>query len=89
MFLECEHCAARNILLLILPRLDGLVPNTPRVGSTSKVNGTNRKKFETPSMSRVKAEPASSPPDFKTPHKPGEYNPHGTPYVASQLSILS
>ena len=53
-------------------RLDGLVPNTPKVGSTNKA-GT-RKKFETPSLSRVKAEPASSPPDFKTPYKPGEQN---------------
>ena len=53
-------------------RLDGLVPNTPRNGSTNKA-GT-RRKFETPSLSRVKAEPASSPPDFKTPYKPGEQN---------------
>jgi DNA polymerase alpha subunit B len=53
-------------------RLDGLAPNTPRVGSTSKANGSARRKFETPSMSRVKAEPASSPPEFKAPYKPGE-----------------
>lgn len=53
-------------------RLDGLVPNTPRVGSTNKA-GT-RRKFETPSLPRVKPEPASSPPDFKTPHKLGEQN---------------
>lgn len=36
-------------------------------------NGTTKRKvgqFETPSISRVKAEPASSPPDFKTPYKP-------------------
>jgi hypothetical protein len=54
--------------------LDGLVPGTPKVGSTKA-----KRKFETPSMSRVKAEPASSPPEFKTPYKPGEQN--GTPYV--------
>jgi DNA polymerase alpha subunit B len=48
------------------------VPNTPRVGSSNKA-GT-RRKFETPSLTRVKAEPASSPPDFKTPYKPGEQN---------------
>ena len=58
---------------LITFRLDGLVPNTPKVGSSIKA-GT-RKKFETP-LSRVKAEPASSPPDFKTPYKPGEQNGH-------------
>ncbi|CAL3966751.1 unnamed protein product, partial [Diplocarpon coronariae] len=51
--------------------LDGLAPKTPRVGSTRKLNGSSRK-FETPSMSRVKAEPASSPPEFKTPYKPGD-----------------
>lgn len=50
-------------------RLDGLVPNTPRTGSTKP-----KRKFETPSMSRIKAEPASSPPEFKTPYKPGEQN---------------
>jgi DNA polymerase alpha subunit B len=58
-------------------RLDGLVPNTPKVGSANKA-GT-RKKFETPSLSRAKAEPASSPPDFKTPYKPGEQS--GQTYV--------
>src|SRR5271155_1555235 len=43
-------------------------------------NGTNKRKvgqFETPSMSRVKAEPASSPPDFKSPYKPAD-RPNGT-----------
>lgn len=54
-------------------RLDSMVPNTPRVGSTSRLNGTaKRKNFETPSISRIKAEPGSSPPTFKTPYKPGE-----------------
>jgi hypothetical protein len=60
--------------------LDGLVPNTPRVGSAARANGTGKRKFETPSMSRVKAEPASSPPEFKTPHKPGEHT--GPVYVS-------
>ncbi len=43
-------------------------------------NGTTKRKvgqFETPSISRVKAEPASSPPDFKTPYKPTD-RPNGT-----------
>ncbi|TVY60663.1 DNA polymerase alpha subunit B [Lachnellula suecica] len=52
--------------------LDGL--STPKAGSTSRLNGAAKRKTETPSMSRVKAEPASSPPEFKTPHKPGELN---------------
>lgn len=55
------------------------MPNTPRPGSTVR-NGTTKRKvgqFETPSISRVKAEPASSPPDFKTPYKPIE-RPSGT-----------
>ncbi|TAQ90644.1 hypothetical protein B7494_g1066 [Chlorociboria aeruginascens] len=54
--------------------LDGLVPNTPRTGSTNKPNGANRRRagnLETPSFSRIKAEPASSSPDFKTP-RPGD-----------------
>lgn len=65
-------------------RLDGLVPNTPRVGSSNKA-GT-RRKFETPSLSRVKAEPASSPPDFKTPYKSGEQN--GQAYVETHLQRI-
>lgn len=55
-------------------RLDGLVPNTPRTGSAK-----TKRKFETPSISRIKAEPASSPPEFKTPYKPGDQS--GVPYV--------
>ncbi len=58
-------------------RLDGLVPNTPSARSSNRA----RRKFETPSMSRVKAEIASSPPDFKTSYKPGDQI--GTPYVES------
>ncbi|RDL39417.1 DNA polymerase alpha subunit B [Venustampulla echinocandica] len=55
--------------------LDGVVPNTPRVRATNRANGsTSKRRLETPSISRVKAEPASSPPDFKTPFKPGEQN---------------
>jgi DNA polymerase alpha subunit B len=60
-------------------RLDGLVPNNPRAGSANRTNGTNKRKLETPSTSRVKAEPASSPPDFKTPYKP-RGQPNGTKY---------
>lgn len=44
---------------------------TPKVGSAGRP-GTNKRKLETPSMSRIKAEPASSPPDFKTPNKLAE-----------------
>lgn len=55
--------------------LDSLGPNTPRVESASRLNGMSRRKnFETPSVSRVKVEPGSSPPTFKTPYKPGERN---------------
>ncbi|RDW94817.1 hypothetical protein BP5796_00580 [Coleophoma crateriformis] len=51
--------------------LDGLMPNTPRTGS--KLNSTGkRRNMETPSISRIKAEPASSPPNFKTPQKTAE-----------------
>ncbi|KAI9743155.1 MAG: DNA-directed DNA polymerase alpha subunit pol12 [Claussenomyces sp. TS43310] len=49
--------------------LDGLVPNTPRPGSINRANGTNKRRTgqcETPSTSRVKPEPASSPSDVKT-----------------------
>lgn len=54
--------------------LDGLVPNTPRAAPGSAANGSKRKinQYQTPSISRVKQEPASSPPEFKTPYKPGE-----------------
>ncbi|KAG9231916.1 DNA polymeras-like protein alpha/primase associated subunit [Amylocarpus encephaloides] len=50
--------------------LGNAVPNTPRVGSASR--SSNKRKFETPSIFRVKADPASSPPDFKTPLRPSE-----------------
>ncbi|TGO18271.1 hypothetical protein BTUL_0011g00770 [Botrytis tulipae] len=39
-----------------------IAPNTPRSGMSSRP----KRKVETPSMSRVKVEPASSPPDFRT-----------------------
>jgi hypothetical protein len=50
------------------------VPSTPRAGSANRVGASKKRGFETPS-SRVKAEPGSSPPTFKTPYKAGE--PHG------------
>ncbi|RFU30100.1 hypothetical protein B7463_g6257, partial [Scytalidium lignicola] len=56
----------------VLGMLDGLIPSTPRVGSASKFNSSSKRRVavaETPSMSRIKAEPASSPPSFKTPIK--------------------
>lgn len=54
--------------------LDGLMPNTPRAAPGSAINGSKRKinAYQTPSISRVKQEPASSPPEFKTPYKPGD-----------------
>ncbi|KAH6680493.1 DNA polymerase alpha subunit B N-terminal-domain-containing protein [Halenospora varia] len=58
----------------------GMTPNTPKVGSANRMNGTNKRKIETPSMSRIKAEPASSPPEFKTPYKPGEQNSRVVPF---------
>ena len=54
------------IVLMRGCRLDGLTPNTPRIRQ-----GANKRKYETP-MSKVKAEPKSSPGEFKTPYKPGE-----------------
>lgn len=62
-----------------MSRLDGLVPNTPRPGSAMRSNSLTKRKvgqFETPSMSRVKTEPTSSPPDFKTLYKPTD-RPNG------------
>lgn len=59
--------------MLISNRLG--VPNTPRVGSANRVGG-KKKGFETP-LARVKQEPGSSPPTFKTPFKPGEQHGQG------------
>lgn len=66
-----------------LNRLDGLVPNTPRVGSANRHNV--KRKTETPSVSRVKAEITSSPPEFKTPYKPQEQA--GSAYVVVFLEM--
>lgn len=51
--------------------LDGLVPNTPGSGKLSNKGASAKKRaYETPSVSRVKAEVASSSPDYKaTPSK--------------------
>lgn len=49
--------------------LDGLVPNTPRFGSTVK----SKRKFETPSARVKEEEIPSSPPTF-TPYKAAEVN---------------
>lgn len=75
------YCYSLITPILILLRLDGLEPKTPRFGSANKLDGAARRKFETPSMSRMRAEPASSPPEFKTPHKPGEQNGQSVQYV--------
>jgi DNA polymerase alpha subunit B len=55
------------------------------------MSSTNKRKFQTPSVSRVKAEPASSPPDFKTPYRPGEQNGHSAyvPYPIQGGSKLT
>ncbi|KAM0328523.1 hypothetical protein ACHAQA_004930 [Verticillium albo-atrum] len=45
--------------------LDGLLPNTPGSGKLNKSGSARKKPYETPSMSRVKGVPASSP-DFKS-----------------------
>ncbi|KAG9246491.1 DNA polymerase alpha subunit B N-terminal-domain-containing protein [Calycina marina] len=69
--------APRNIVSGsdVFGMLDGLVPNTPGAGSTSKVSSSiKRRPHETPSTSRVKAELGSSPPTFKSPYKSGERN---------------
>lgn len=47
--------------------LDGLVPNTPGTSKLNKTSSAKRKPYETPSMSRVRANVASSSPDFKSP----------------------
>lgn len=54
--------------------LDSLMPNTPRAAPGSATNGAKRKinQYQSPSISRAMQEPASSPPDFKPPYKPGE-----------------
>ena len=66
------------------------VPNTPRTGSTARSGGTARRKggyLETPSTSRVKAEPASSP---LTPGlTPGAHNGLGKPLVPGNLSLTN
>ncbi|PQE05603.1 hypothetical protein CJF30_00007772 [Rutstroemia sp. NJR-2017a BBW] len=49
--------------------LDGLSPNTPMGGSKSRVSSAAKRKVESPSISRTKAEPASSPPNVKA-YKP-------------------
>ena len=43
-------------------RIDGLVPNTPATGRLNKVGSLRKRALETPSVSRVKAEPLSSSP---------------------------
>lgn len=47
-------------------RLDGLA--TPRSGAMGKINSSSKKTMQTPSISRLKLDPQSSPPDFKAPH---------------------
>ncbi|KAH8811928.1 DNA polymerase alpha subunit B N-terminal-domain-containing protein [Xylogone sp. PMI_703] len=59
----------------VLGMLDGLIPSTPRVGSASRFNSSSKRRppaAETPSASRIKTEPGSSPPNFKTPYKQGD-----------------
>ncbi|KAF4626205.1 hypothetical protein G7Y89_g11956 [Cudoniella acicularis] len=70
----------------------GILPNTPT--TRGRANGTNKRRMETPSMSRIKAEPASSPPEFKTPYKPGEQNSrvaafHDRPNAGQTIEVLN
>lgn len=58
--------AAANVLIRL--RLDGLVPGTPATRKLNK-SAIKRGQMETPSISRVKTEHASSSPDHKTPSK--------------------
>ncbi|RAL64813.1 hypothetical protein DID88_001410 [Monilinia fructigena] len=51
-----------------------ITPNTPRSGMSSRP----KRKVETPSISRVKAEPASSPPDFKASNNPKDISSNAT-----------
>lgn len=47
--------------------LDGLMPNTPGTGKLNKTGSSKKRPYETPSISRVKADPPSSSPDYKSP----------------------
>jgi DNA polymerase alpha subunit B len=53
--------------MLTVFRLDGLVPNTPGAAKLNRSSAPKRK-FETPSVSRVKGGVPSSSPDVKTPN---------------------
>jgi DNA polymerase alpha subunit B len=46
-----------------------MVPNTPATGKLNKSSNQKKRPYETPSMSRVKAEIPSSSPDYKSPMK--------------------
>ncbi|KAI9649140.1 DNA-directed DNA polymerase alpha subunit pol12 [Ciborinia camelliae] len=62
-----------------------ITPNTPRSGMSSRP----KRKPETPSISRVKAEPASSPPDFKTSNNLKEISTGavtGSPYAPTPFN---
>lgn len=48
----------------MISSLDGLVPNTP--GSGKLKSSAKKRAYETPSVSRVKAEIPSSSPDYKS-----------------------
>ncbi|KAH7369290.1 DNA polymerase subunit alpha B [Plectosphaerella cucumerina] len=51
----------------VFSMIDGIVPNTPGTGKLSKAASARKRALETPSMSRVRAEVASSSPDYKSP----------------------
>lgn len=59
-------------------RLDGMVPNTPRNGAPGNLNSSIKRKagtMQTPSLARLKLEPQSSPPDFKSSPNFGDHGP--------------
>lgn len=53
-------------ILILRPRIDGLVPNTPGTGKLSKAGSARKRQLDSPSISRVKNGIASSSPDYKS-----------------------
>ena len=61
------RAGARGVGGDVFGMLDGLMPNTPASSRLNKTSSAKRKAYETPSMSRVRADVASSSPDYKSP----------------------
>lgn len=65
-----SDCQGTSKCILTGPRLEGLVPNTPRQGAAGGVNGSTIKRksnFQTPGGKANKAHEMSSPGGFMTP----------------------